>query len=109
MNYSVNFHPLAQLDYRHIYDYIMERSPDGAQRWDAALDQTIELLRKDPHIYGRIPEPVASDREYKQLLFKTKYGNRYRLVFAIEDDLVTILRIRGPGQTPIDSSEFPAS
>lgn len=90
-----------------IYAYIARRSPDGAQHWDAALDRAIEQLTGNPNICSRIPERVVCNQEIKQLLFKTKYGNRYRIVFAIEDDLVTILRIRGPGQPPINSSEIP--
>lgn len=106
MKYSVNFHPLAQIDYRHIYEYIASRSSGGARSWDAALDEAIEALRNDPNIFGRIPEPVSSEQAYRQHLFKTKYGNRYRLVYAVENDLVTILRIRGPGQPPVAGADI---
>lgn len=107
MNFSVNIHPFAQADYDHIYNYILKRSPQGAARWDEALDAAIFSLKQDPIRYARIHEPVVGKSEYKQKSFTTRRGNRYRLIYVVEGKSVTILRIRGHGQASITPRDLP--
>ena len=76
MNYRVHLHPLAQSDYDDIYGYISERSAAGAASWDAALDSAIASLRANPLAYQRIPDAVVARNDYRQIMFRTKHGNR---------------------------------
>lgn len=107
MSYSVYLHPYAEADYNHIYAYIEEHSAQGAENWDLALDQAIKRLKIDPKRYGRIPEQVVSKAEHKQASFRTKRGKPYRLIFMVKGNLVTILRIRGPGQADVTPQDLP--
>lgn len=107
MSYRVNLHPLAQADYDDIYGYISARSTEGACSWDSALDGAIASLKANPLAYQCIPDKVVARNAYRQIMFKTKHGNRYRAVFAVEGDLVTILRIRGQGQRLMVDDDLP--
>jgi len=107
VSYIVNFHPLAQADYDQIFDYIAERSPEGALSWDDALNGAVARLKSNPEGYSLIPDPVVTEQQYQQILFKTKQGNTYRAVFAIEGELVTVLRIRGQGQRLLNKQDLP--
>ncbi len=106
MSFSVYFHPFAQADYDQIYEYIRERSPQGAASWDEAVNQAISSLESDPMRFGLIPEPVKGELEYRQAFFRTRRGKRYRLIFAVEDARVTVLRIRGHGQADVTPGEL---
>ena len=107
MSYTLFFHPFAQADYDHIYEYILERSPQGAESWDLALDGAIADLGNDPNRHAHIPESVVGRSEYRQAFFRTRRGKRYRLIFVVEGSIVTILRIRGPGQADVTPLDLP--
>jgi len=107
VNFTVNFHPLAKADYHAFYHYIAERSPDGAVSWENALDDAISRLEKDPNIYSEIPDLVKGRDKYQQVFFKTRYGDRYRAVYVVDGEHVTVLRIRGKGQQPLGTNDLP--
>jgi hypothetical protein len=46
------------------------------------------------------------DCPVREVLFGTRKGLTYRIVFTVEDGEVQILRIRGPGQAPVDPSDL---
>lgn len=56
MNYLVRLVPRAIADLRHIFFYIREFSPEGALRWEEALEQSLDRLSANPLIYGMAPE-----------------------------------------------------
>ena len=56
--------------------------------------------------YGLAPEDEFTDAKLQQFLFKTRRGRTYRGVFVVVDNEVRILRIRGPGQPPLEADEL---
>ncbi len=51
-------------------------------------------------------EDAEFDFELRQALSKTRYGVPYRCVFAVVEDEVRILRVRGPGQAPLKAGDL---
>jgi plasmid stabilization system protein ParE len=109
MTLRLNILPRAQQDVQKIFDWIAERSPDGANRWFAAFEQATQKLLINPEIYGAAPENKYVACELKQFLFKTRQGGVYRGLFTLIDDEVRVLRIRGPGQPPLATDELDVS
>ena len=106
MSFSLRILPRAEKDAQHIYDYIAERSPDGALRWWDALQRSASKLLENPSRYGYAPENSLTRFEVRQFLFKTRRGRTYRGIFAVVDSEIRILRIRGPGQAPLEADEM---
>lgn len=105
MTYHIETTRQAKADRSSIFDYIAERSPDGALRWLAAYEQAVESLLENPH-RGFAPENQDHAEEIRQLLFKTRHGLQYRLLFFIRGDTVYILHVRAPGQTLLDPGDL---
>lgn len=97
MTYRIVLAPTATREALRIFHRLKEKSFQGAGDWYQAYRSAI-VSRNDG--------PAAEDRPRKgrvvrQLIFKTKRGRRYRLLFAIDGDAVLILHTRAPGQRPI--------
>jgi toxin ParE1/3/4 len=103
VSYKVRILPLAQADRRHISRYIEKRSPQGSEKWETAYEMALTRLEENPLIYGLAPESDHFEVELKQLLFGTRSGLTYRLIFRVDANQVTIYRLRGPGQAPLGS------
>jgi hypothetical protein len=71
----------------------------------AAYDRLIERLKEHADTFGEAYENSDLDMEVRQALFKTRRGRVYRALFVIESNDVFILRVRGPGQAPVDESD----
>lgn len=108
MTYQVRLLPKAKDDFHAMYEYIAKRSPEGADRWVAALESGLEKLKKNPRLCGFAPEDRSFSRGLRQLIFGTRQGLRYRAVYFVEDDQVLVVRLRGPGQPPLRKAEIPA-
>ncbi len=104
MNYRVHELTLAQADVRNIFDWLCQRSVQGAGAWlDAYDDMVDELTRFVGH--GAAPES-KSDFKVQQVFFKTRRGNVYRALYFVEGKDVYILRIRGKGQAQVRPGEL---
>jgi plasmid stabilization system protein ParE len=98
--------PRAEQDAQKIFDWIADRSPQGANHWFAALQAASQKVLHDPSIYALAPENALVDCDLRQFLFKTRQGKIYRGLFTVADDEIRILRIRGPGQPPLEPDEI---
>jgi plasmid stabilization system protein ParE len=107
MSLSIRILPRAGADVRHIYSYIETRSPNGANRWEEAFEQAIQRAAAHPLQNGLAPEDQLASFELRQMLFRTRRGLTYRFVFTVLNDELIVLRVRGPGQPPLTSDEFP--
>lgn len=107
MSVSLRILPRAERDAQHIFEYIAARSPEGALRWWDAFQQAAWRITVNPGRYGYAPENSHSHRDLRQFLFKTRRGRTYRGIFVIVDDQIRVLRIRGPGQAPLEEDEMP--
>ena len=106
MSFTVRTLPQAEFDAQQIYDWINERSPDGSRRWWEAFLVACDNLKQDPARYSLAPEARWCDREIRQLLFRTRRGRYYRLLYLIVEAEVRIIRVRGPGQPDLSPDEL---
>jgi len=107
VTYSLNLLAKAKADYRRAFKYIQEHSHQGAENWELAFEQCLVRLRANPIIYSLAPENDLYDFSLYQVLFRTKYGKRYRMVYRIDGEQVTIYRLRGHGQPPLKQDDLP--
>jgi len=96
----------AQADIRSIAQWLAERSPQGAQAWLQTYDDLLERIATQAPSFGSAPENDDCEFDVRQALFKTRRGRVYRALFFIEAQDVYILRVRGPGQAPVDPGEL---
>ena len=106
MNFKLRILPRAERDVQQIFDFISERSSTGAVRWWKAFHEAACRAASSPHAYPVAAEQLISSFELRQFLFKTRRGRAYRGVFALVDDEVRILRVRGPGQASLTDDEL---
>lgn len=106
MSFHVRIVRRAEQDAQQIFDWLAMRSAEGAIRWWDAFELAVAKLGENPLSYGLAPENELSDMELRQFLFKTRKGRIYRGVFTVSGDEVQILRVRGPGQPPLQADEL---
>lgn len=106
MTFTVHELPKAKLDKRRIVAWLVERSPQGAAAWLDAYDQMVERLKTAADAMSVAAESAELDMQVRQILFKTKHGRVYRAVYYLDGVDAYILRVRGPGQSPITSDEL---
>ena len=92
----------AEADFERQFEYLLKRSPQGANAWADAVDEAIGELRHSADSYGLSPESVDHPFDVHQVTFKTKSGNQYRMLYEINETAVFILTIRGVGQDVVD-------
>lgn len=83
------------------------RSPTGAAAWLKAYRTALASLAHWPESRSLAPEDEIEPRELRQLFFRMRRGKTYRGIFTIQNDEVLVLRIRGPGQRPLEPDELP--
>jgi plasmid stabilization system protein ParE len=106
MTYTVVVLRRAQGDV--IYDRLAQRSITGAERcWYQTFRNAADSLRTNPTRYSEAPEAASLGYEIRQHFFKTPRGRAYRLLYLVASDEVRVLRVRGPGQTPLASADLP--
>jgi plasmid stabilization system protein ParE len=106
MKFQVHELCKAQADIRSIVGWLAERSPQGAKAWVRAYDEMVRRLEEQASSCGPAEEAEEFELDVRQALFKTRRGRVYRALFIIEGQQVYLLRVRGPGQAPIQSDEL---
>lgn len=106
MTYEVSALRRAQADVRLILDWLAERSPKGARAWLDAFDSMVARLETEADSFGPAAENEGFEFDVRQALFKTPRGRSYRALFFIEGREVFILRVRGPGQAPVEPNDL---
>ncbi len=102
MTYRVVVAPVARAESVEAFRWIAGRSPAAARRWYAGLERTLDALKRGPE--GRpiaIEESERLGRTVRQVL----YGRRrsvYRILYAVEGDIVFVLHIRHGARGPIE-------
>jgi len=109
MSRSLHIAGRATADVEEIFNWLAARTISGAISWYFAFDRAVNQLRDDPEQFAGAAESAALGRDLRQVLFKTRRGRRYRIIFAFDAHTVTVLRVRGPGQPPIRRRDLPAS
>jgi plasmid stabilization system protein ParE len=96
----------AEEDTDAIYLWLAKRSTAGAARWYRAFLDAAASLSEHPQRCGLAPESAAVGYEVRQHFFKTRRGWKYRLLYVVAGEEVRILRVRGPGQAPVDTTDL---
>jgi len=106
MTFKVHELRRAQADVRSIAHWLAEHSPQGARAWLRAYDDMVGRLEEQAPSCGPAYESDDCEFDVRQALFKTRRGRVYRALFFIEGQDVYILRVRGPGQAPVQPDEL---
>jgi hypothetical protein len=101
MNFSVHELPKARADKRSIFEWLFERSPQGARAWLAAYNDILQRLENQATSFGAALENEDCELDVKQAFFKTKRGRVYRVLFFVDNTDAYVLRVRRPGQAPV--------
>jgi plasmid stabilization system protein ParE len=104
MKYRVHELTLAQADARTIFDWLSQRSVQGAEAWLDAYDEMVDGLTRFVG-HGVAPESKL-DFKVQQVFFKARRGNFYRALYYVAGEDVYILRIRGKGQAQVRPGEL---
>ena len=84
------------------FRWYVERSPAAAARWLGGLTRSMNSLAKNPGRHPLSPDDSeALGCEVRVLLYGRRRGV-FRILFAIDGDTVTVLRIRHSAQGPIE-------
>jgi plasmid stabilization system protein ParE len=105
MKYRIQMLRRAHADFASTVAYLYERSPQGAAAWVNAFEKANARLAGAADSCSEADENYRFDIDVKQMLFKTRRGRVYRLIFTIVDDEVRILRVRGPGQASVNPDD----
>lgn len=107
MTFQVMIVPKAEQDVEEIVVWIRRRSPEGAQAWRRAWSDAIDSLKQDADRCNLAAESHRYPLTLLQKLFKTRHGRRYRILLTVQENIVFILRVRGPGQNLLRRKQIP--
>jgi len=100
MVFRVELSERAQRDISAIYDWLRsEQAGDAGERWFGALRTAIASLSEVPSRCPLAPENRDASVEVRQLLYG-RQPHTYRILFAIERDVVQVLHIRHARRRP---------
>ncbi len=106
MTYNVRILRRAKRDLIEISDWIAKQSLTGSAHWITAFEEACSRLANNPERFGVVLTEFHDKYELRQFFFKTPHGRTYRGVFILEADEIRVLRVRGPGQPPLQSDEL---
>jgi plasmid stabilization system protein ParE len=98
----------AQTDVDEIFNWLVGRSLQGAIAWYMAFRRAVEQVALGPESFPEAPESQRLARQLRQAFFKTRRGRLYRIVFEFSPDEIILLRVRGPGQSPLRGRDLPS-
>jgi len=105
MKFRVVLRPVAQRDLHAAADWIAERSPQGAVRWFNGFLDAIQELETRPEQWAVAPEAAYLKVLLREFYYRTK-SSVTRAVFYVAEDEVRIVRIRRPGQRPLQRDDL---
>ena len=106
MKFTIRSTRTARREFDEIFDYIKSRSRPGADAWANAFEEALFRLEQNADGCPLAEESAYFEFEVHEAIFKTRRGMRYRILFTIRGNTVTILHIRGPGQDFVDPTDF---
>ena len=98
MLYTVTILSRAQAEFESQVAYLHSRSPKGADAWALEFKVTINQLKDDPLRFALAPENDSFEKEIRQVQFRSRKGNPYRIIFTVIKSEVFVLTVRGLGQ-----------
>ena len=107
MSFVVRELPRAREDKQQILDWLLHRSRQGAATWLTAYDDALDRLKNSANAYGpALENEDCPSADVRQVLFKTRRGRVYRILFFVQDTDIYVVRVRGPGQPPLHADEM---
>jgi plasmid stabilization system protein ParE len=106
MSFQVTILRSARQDVRRLLEFIASRSRSGAETWARAYDRALTRLEQHANGCPLAAESELVGHEIRELLFKTRRGLMYRILFTIRGPNVFILHVRGPGQDWMKAGEI---
>jgi len=104
MDFRVELSAQAQSDISSIHDWLRSQSAgETGERWFVALGAAIAALMSMPSRCPMAPESQDSPIEVRQLLYG-RQPNVYRILFAIEGEVVQVLHVRHGRRRPVARS-----
>jgi plasmid stabilization system protein ParE len=107
MRYRLVITDPADRDFREHFQWIRERSLQGADAWRARIIEAVKSLGLIPERHALARESTAFPVEIRCLL-SGKNRSAFRILYHIKEDEVRVLAIRRPAQDlmePEDVSE----
>jgi plasmid stabilization system protein ParE len=97
----------ATRDIEAAYDWWRtNRSEEQAHRWYCAIYTAIQSFRQMPERYSFATESDLLSQGIRQLLFGMGRSVTHRIVFAIDDNTVIVLRVRHSSQDSLPSRDI---
>ena len=106
MSFQVRVLARARQDLDEILAYVAERSPQGAARLLGRFQATLTSLEKNPSMSPLAPESEEVHEQVRHVMFRTRAGRTYRILFVLVGDEVRVLRVRGAGQPPVSRTDI---
>ncbi len=106
MKFNVITLRAAERDFNTILEYLAARSKAGAEVWARAFDKALARLEESADSCPLAGENEYVDFEVREILFKTRRGLIYRILFTLRENTVVVLHLRGPGQDFVAAMEF---
>ena len=104
--FSVMILPQAESDADSIFDWLFQKSPQGALRWYDEFQLALHDLVEQGDVFALAPEAGRLDRRIQQKLFSTPRGRTYRILYEIDAKQLFVLHIRAPGQMQVPTNEI---
>lgn len=101
MSHTLVIQARAKRDIHRIVTWIRKRSATGSQRWVNSLAKATNSILDNPSGLPLASELPLQELRVREKLFKTRAGLTYRILFLIDGDIVYVVRVRGPGQSPV--------
>jgi plasmid stabilization system protein ParE len=106
MTYRIQPSAQAEADIDRIFNWLSQRSPDGAARWYESFWNATERLKKFPLSSSIAAESHRFPEEVCCMLFGTTKGRTYRALYVVRDDVAHILCVRGPGEKAVKPKDI---
>jgi plasmid stabilization system protein ParE len=101
MEFQVRLTRSVEQQIESIYLWLKEYNPEYADQWFRGLMNLIATLQDKPRRCPIIKENYSTSEEIRQILY-SKSSAKYRVVFAIREDIVHILYVRHSAQDSIN-------
>ena len=104
MRFSVVITDPADRNFRDHFEWIRERSPQGAALWRARIIEAVKSLEVSPERHPLARESAAFPKEIRCLL-SGKNRSAFRILYQIKGEEVRVLAIRRPSQDLMDPED----
>lgn len=103
--FEVVFTVRAEAQLANSYQYYRRQAPVAAANWLNRILAAARTLDRNPERCPVAPESDRAGYELRELLFG-KRGRKFRILFTIRGQLVSVMFVRRASRGPIPADEF---